>query len=753
MKKLLAISLLLAAMAMSAMAQYPFTSIKQLQQVPAESLIVADTLTNFSANSTQLRWTLQTSPHLGDTVTTVGIVVVPPGVITYTAGIWTMLLYDTAASNTRWGGILLRINALADTTALKLGGFLNVTPGDIITLTGVISEFPTQRGFSTTQLAPLAGKPITIIGSAPLPKPILKNVGDFYTGLFSSGKIQFSTGEPLEGMYVELRNVTVNNKVNTARGTFSVVDALGNEISEYDWTHFFTLGHGTSSLPLYPPDTNWAKTYAAMGNGLRIDTLRGVITTASGSEGPRGYRISPIYPGDIVFTTNPVPPLVSTHRRNPVIVTPNDSVTVGVKVTKQTNGSTPKTVSLLYSVNTGTFSPLPMNFQASDTTYIAVIPKQVANAAVKYFVQVVDSFGQVVKYANSSTNTGIAADTSKGFFFYTSLNRALTIQDVQQTPFTNGRSAYLGAVTSLSGIITGDTAHIALSPVTTGSTNAWYMQSTNQPWSGIWLTTADTTTQKLMAALRNGDSVTVTGTVQEQFDVTRLGNITAVTKVSSGNPEPAPVVLPTGTFAVSNGVRSAEQYEGMLVKFNGVTVTDLNPTFSDDTEYNVKDNTSSPLVVQWSGKYSYSNRAADSTTGKTILKLGTKIGSLTGIVYFSFNQYKIVPRTNADFVGVSTTSVAERSGSAVPASYELSQNYPNPFNPSTVIQYGLPTAGMTTVKVYNVLGQDVATLVNEIQAPGMYTVRFNASSLSSGVYFFRVQSGSFSAVKRMMLLK
>jgi len=753
MKRLLAVPFLLAAMAMSAMAQYPFYSIKQLQQVPAESLSIADTLTNFSANSTQARWTLQTSRHNGDTVSTVGIVVVPPGVITYTAGIWTMLLYDTAASNTSWGGIVLRIASLADTTALKLGGFLNVNPGDIITLTGVISEFPTSRGFSTTQLAPLAGRPITIIGSAPLPKPIVKNPGDFYTGLFSTGKIQYSTGEPMEGMYVELRNVTVNNKVNLGRGTFSVVDALGNEISEYDWTHYFTLGHGTTSLPLYPADTNWAKLYAAMGNGLRIDTLRGVISTSSGSEGPRGYRICPIYPGDIVVTTNPVPPLVSTHRRNPIIVTPNDTAAISVKVTKQTNGSSPKTVSLVYSVNNGVFSTLTMNYQASDTTYLAVIPKQSANAVVRYFVQVADSFGQTVKLANSSTNTGIAADTSRGVFFYASLSRPLTIQDVQQTPYVNGRTPYLGAVTSLSGIITADTAHIAFSPVTTGSTNAWYMQSTSQPWSGIWLTTADTTTQKLMAALRNGDSVTVTGTVQEQFDVTRLGNITAVTKISSGNPEPAPVVLPTGTFAVGNGVTSAEQYEGMLVKFNNVTVTDLNPTFSDDTEFNVKDNTSSPVVVQWSGKYKYSNRAADSTVGKTILKVGTHIGSLTGIVYYSFNQYKFVPRTDADFVGVVTTSVAERTGTAMPASYGLSQNYPNPFNPSTMIQYGLPTAGMTTLKVYNVLGQEVATLVNEIQAPATYTVRFNASSLSSGIYFFRVQSGSFTAVKKMMLVK
>ena len=752
MKRLFLVVLVLVACATALRAQYPFHSIKTIQQVPAESLAVADTLTNFGVNSNQVRWTLQTSPHNGDTVTTVGIVVVPPGVITYTTDIWTMLLYDTTAGINQWAGILLRGN-LGDSTKLKQDGFLNVTPGDIITLTGVISEFPLSRGFSATQLAPLAGNPITIIGSAPLPKPIVKNVGDFYTGLSPVGKVLYSTGEPMEGMYVELRNVTVNNKVLQARGTFSMVDALGNEISDYDWSHYFTLGHGTSSLPLWPADTNWAKIYANLGNGLRIDTIRGVITTSSGSEAPRGYRICPIYPRDVVFTTNPVPPLVSTHRRNPIIVTPNDTAAISAKVTKQTNGSSPKTVSLVYSVNNGAFSTLPMSYNAADTTYLAVIPKQAANAGVRYFVQVADSFGQVVRLANSSTNTGIAADTTKGLFFYTSLDRPLTIQDVQQTPYVNGRTPYLGAVTPLSGIITADTAHIALSPVSSGSTNAWYMQSTSQPWSGIWLTTADTTTQKLMAALRNGDSVTVTGTVQEQFDVTRLGNITAVTKISSGNPEPAPVALSTGTFAVANGVLGAERYEGMLVRFANVTVTDVNPTFSDATEFNVKDNASSPVVVQQSGKYKYSNQATDSTVGKTILKVGTKIGSLTGIVYYSFNQYKFVPRTDADFVGVVTTSVAERTGTDVPASYGLSQNYPNPFNPSTTVQYALPAAGMTTLKVYNLLGQEVATLVNEMQAPGTYKVQFNASSLSSGVYFFRVQSGSFSAVKKMVLVK
>jgi hypothetical protein len=726
--------------------QYPFHSIREVQQVPADSMAIIDSLVR---TGIQPRYTLHQSPLVGDTITTVGIVVVPPGVITYTTGIWTMLLYDTTSGIDQWAGVLLRGN-LVDSTKLKQDGFLNVTPGDIITLTGVVSEFPAGLPYSATQLAPLAGNPITIVGSAPLPVPVVKNVGDFYTGIFSSGKVQYATGLPYEGMYVEFHSLTIDNKVNTARGTFSAVDALGNEISDYDWSHFFTLGHG-SSAP-WPGDTNWAKIYSGMGIGLRIDTIRGVISTASGSEGPRGYRIAPIYPGDIVFTTNPPPPLITTHRRNPVIVTPDSAARVSVRVTQQQNGSAPKTVSLLYSLNNGAYTAVPMSYQASDTTYVAVIPQQGANTSVRYFVQVADTFGQVIRLANSAASGGIAGDTSKGVFFYTSLARPLTIYYGQYTPYINGRSPYLGAVTTLSGIVTADTLHLSLAPITTGSTNAWYMQSTNQPWRGIWLTTADSAVQRHMSDMRNGDSISVTGTVQEQFDVTRLGNITAVSRISGGNPEPIPVPRTTGSLNVGNGTPSAETYEGMLVTLSNVTVTDVYPTYSDDTEYSVNDGTG-PVVVQWSGKYSYSNRPADTSSGKTILRVGSRIGSLTGIVYYSFNQYKFVPRTDADFVGVVLTDVAEPAGTELPSRYGLFQNYPNPFNPSTTIRYALPRGGLTTLKVYNLLGQEVATLVNEFQEPGTYATRFHALSLPSGVYFFRIQSGSFSAVKKMILMK
>lgn len=98
------------------------------------------------------------------------------------------------------------------------------------------------------------------------------------------------------------------------------------------------------------------------------------------------------------------------------------------------------------------------------------------------------------------------------------------------------------------------------------------------------------------------------------------------------------------------------------------------------------------------------------------------------------------------------TEVASQSGS-VPAAYSLWQNYPNPFNPSTTIGYALPQRSHLTLTVFNSLGQQVATLVNEIQEAGYHDVRFDGNGLASGVYFYRLQAGGFVQTKQFVLLR
>jgi hypothetical protein len=89
----------------------------------------------------------------------------------------------------------------------------------------------------------------------------------------------------------------------------------------------------------------------------------------------------------------------------------------------------------------------------------------------------------------------------------------------------------------------------------------------------------------------------------------------------------------------------------------------------------------------------------------------------------------------------------------VPGQFSLSQNYPNPFNPTTTIQFNMPKAGNVEIKVFDILGREVATLVNEFKPVGVHSVNFNASNLSSGVYFYTMKSADFTITKKMLLVK
>ena len=85
--------------------------------------------------------------------------------------------------------------------------------------------------------------------------------------------------------------------------------------------------------------------------------------------------------------------------------------------------------------------------------------------------------------------------------------------------------------------------------------------------------------------------------------------------------------------------------------------------------------------------------------------------------------------------------------------FELQQNFPNPFNPSTKISWQSPANGWQTLKIYDVLGNEVATLLNEEKPAGVYEVEFNAAGLSSGIYFYQLKSDSYLETRKMILMK
>jgi hypothetical protein len=748
MKRILLVTIvLLAAWAgLEAQSKYRTVTIKQIQTVPLDSLVLCDQL----QNTNQAKWSLQTSllhnpthAAVRETVEVVGQVIVPPRVVTFTGGGNTLILRDTAANaaNGVFSNLFVRVGNLADTVGLYNAGFLGLKSGDVIRLRGYVDEFPANQIVSYTQFVPVGGLQLVDEGK-PVAKPISLDVGTFYEGTYPGGKIKWTTGEQYESAYVEFTNLTVTSIVNGTNGTFSVVDAFGNEIAMMDASKWFTLRTGSSSgYPIKEPTS----TYKLPSVFQKIDTIRGYITTNSGSETIRGYRITPLFPGDIVY--GKILPGLSTHRRNNVVIGPSDTAKISVRAFVQT-GAVGKigAVLLKRSLNNGPFTADSMKYNAADSTYVANILPHAANTLIKYFIQAFDTSGSYSTYASSASGSA-SSDTSKGMFFYTVLNRPVTIADLQTTPFTNGRTAYLGASgVTVTGIVTADTGDIDLNAA---GAVPWYIQSSNSPWSGMWITGADS----LMKSLKRGDSVSVTGNVTETFDVTTLNSVSFVAKLGSGKPLPSPVVRQTGNFAlgISNGNPTAEQWEGMLVRFNNVTVTDVYPTFADQREYAVSDG-SGDVLIRIDGKNMYSNIPADTSMGKTILKVGDKFSYLQGVVWYAFSRYKIVPRGNSDF-GTRTTGIEENPDLYRASVFALNQNYPNPFNPSTVITYNLPAGGNVLLKVYNLLGQEVRTLVNQVQPPGYYSVRFDSQGLPTGVYLYRLSSGSYVQTKRMILLK
>ncbi|MGC8654760.1 MAG: T9SS type A sorting domain-containing protein, partial [Candidatus Kryptoniota bacterium] len=98
-------------------------------------------------------------------------------------------------------------------------------------------------------------------------------------------------------------------------------------------------------------------------------------------------------------------------------------------------------------------------------------------------------------------------------------------------------------------------------------------------------------------------------------------------------------------------------------------------------------------------------------------------------------------------------SSIKRINDGLPAHFSLNQNYPNPFNPATNISFSIPSKSFVSLKVFDALGREVATLLSEELPPGMYSQQWNAQGFPSGVYFYRLQAGSFTDTKKLILLK
>ncbi len=150
---------------------------------------------------------------------------------------------------------------------------------------------------------------------------------------------------------------------------------------------------------------------------------------------------------------------------------------------------------------------------------------------------------------------------------------------------------------------------------------------------------------------------------------------------------------------------------------------------------------------------------SDASTGNFSFPVSNKIylyqifSINSGQMYYQ-NNISAHPGATNVIITLSTTPLeVKQISSKVPEYFRLEQNYPNPFNPTTTIQYALPKSGHVILKVYDELGREVSTLVDKNQGAGVYSATFNGSAFASGVYFYKLSTGSFNEVKKLILLK
>lgn len=725
------------------------TTIIEVQTVPIDSLVIGH----------------DRSLKVGDTVTVVGRVVAPPLV---KAGIDNRVLlrgttsrtaYIQDTTNALFGGIIVRQSSITANTQ-----FTTLDTGSKVIVTGIVGEFPDIISSGSTQIALDTTLIVTELPTIKKrPNPILVNVTDFD----SLGNVKFVTGEKYEGMYVELRDLTIGPQSPLgSRNIRRLLDANGNFIYLRDFSNFFSIfPNDTGFTPWTPPSI-----------GANVLSVKGVIINSAYADGNGGlfpYVIVPIYPND--FTLGNTPPFISSVSRNPGVPKPGNVVNVNAVVSDTLD----KPVSvdscqLFYRVNRGAYTKV--NMTPTGNIYSGQMPAQSLGALVEYFIKAKDNEG--------ATRLN-PADTSRStYFYYVRNSDTMTIKDVQYTPNNGGFSAYNGYSVTTEGVVTCDTSDIpSFSFTGPGGTQTSPRRVIIQDgniaggWSGIWIDGAATDQYS------KGQRVRVTGTVSESNGMTRIIIATPGDIQPLGTGPIPPFEILTPAVVADNkidGDTTVEKWESVLIRFsNQVVISCVNaPSQSGCTsEFPVPDtsfrrnfgeifvvypgeNVEARIELQ-DGNHSFvngwdpslANYYNQSLPGNLLWKWDG-IGSLQGVLYYAFGKYKLVPRTNADFGNV----IAVEPVNEVATQFWLKQNYPNPFNPVTNIVYNLPTNAEVTLRVYNLLGQEVMTLVNGIQNKGRHEVKFNGNNLASGMYIYSIEANTFEGtryreVKKMVLVK
>ena len=192
-------------------------------------------------------------------------------------------------------------------------------------------------------------------------------------------------------------------------------------------------------------------------------------------------------------------------------------------------------------------------------------------------------------------------------------------------------------------------------------------------------------------------------------------------------------------------------YGGVVITSNSTTLSWFLPTAPSlvqtySLEVSQYPDMSNPVISQ------------DNITGFKKVISSLKGGRYYWRVQSKTSNGKFSNSSKVEAFTIGTITDVKHESNAIPVSFAVSQNYPNPFNPSTLINYSLPKSSLVTIKIYNILGQEIKTLINSEHQPGYYSIQWNGDnnyghSVASGIYIYRVTAGQYAKSMKMMLLK
>jgi hypothetical protein len=647
----------------------------------------------------------------GDTITVQGVVTFDPvfyGQSTNRKATW---LQDTSLKP--WTGINVFIEpvGLVPTTTLDqlnndVKFYENFKPGYVVKCTGILKDFDNNTQMN---LLPLESEIIDIpsnIDTLQPVKPVKLTIDQFMKNDGSGGQIQmYQTGEAYEGMYIMFENVTVVDVTSSSgRFTWFFQDADGNKMQIRDNSGFFRNDNKQSAklkgYSFTPPPI-----------GTRLDYIKGILVQSASAGGAKTYQLSPLVPSDIKIGA--AAPYITKSWKNPAVPTSSQSVTITSTIIDNDGLISKATLYYAVGLNNTTFIPLNMT-SAGGNDYRATIPPAANGSYVKYWIKAVDDSGLVVKYPDS---------IASGSLYKVMDNGIRSIADIQNTPLLSGKSMWdkdtLKSI-SVPCVVTATLSQLGLVVVQDGT----------NPFSGIFL---KATMGDGLDALKIGDSILIkSAIVQEIFNVTHLlntGNGNYELKASFRKPQTVKNIPPD---SINKQVFSySEAYEGMLLQFDNIYVVNNNPD--------------SPLVYgEWSVNYNSllktglrcddQSTAIDDKFGTDTLKLHQKLNYLKGILYYSFGNYKLLPRDKNDIAGyhtdTGTTGIKELADNE--AMYMI---YPNPFRNYITIE-SLKKDKIAAIWCIDQTGRTDLLFSDSKNRNGQISV--NTGFLKAGVYYIQI---------------